>query len=144
MEQSGAAYEDCDHIHSSVREKALVRLLYRPPGGKHIKRYFKTKTEASNEAQSAALQHRVEGDDWVGLSGAERVQMIAVWNETKKRGVNLMEALTAFNPATIQKPVLAAYQEFMLQKKWISWRPGPSKPCARPSCGLCSHTVKNA
>jgi len=96
-----------------------------PAGGKRVRKFFKTRTEADTEAEGMRLQQNTAGEVWLSLTAPQRAEIYAVWTEAEKRGVNLRAALDAYKPAKlIPKRAQAAYDDFIAdrQREFLSRR----------------------
>ena len=59
--------------------------------GKRTRRYFRTKKQAESEAANVNEQFKGSGDVWMGLTAAERGEILAVWDEVRTKGLRLRQ-----------------------------------------------------
>ena len=118
VEQSGAMDLMKVSVSKVIRNgNKRFCVSWRPPGQKRIKRYFKTKADADAEVERVELQKKQTGEVWLSITAAERNEIVSLYFDAQKRGVNLRDALTAFKPSTtVQKRVEVAFNEFMVSQ----------------------------
>lgn len=105
-------------IPVDLRGEKRFMVSWKPAGGKRLRRYFKFKKDAQSHAASITDVKSGQGEIWMALTGPERAVLIGVWEAAKSRGVNLWDALNAFNPEQdCTKRVQDAYTQFITERE---------------------------
>ena len=78
-----------------VQESSGTRwcLDYCPTGGKRVRRFFKTRTEADTAAGELERTQRVAGEAWLALTNSERADLITGYEQIRTLGLTLHQIL---------------------------------------------------
>lgn len=89
----------------SQQENGSTRwvLDYTPEGGKRVRRFFKSKTDADAAAKEQQTMVNRAGQDWLALSTAERADLITGYAEIKRKGLTLHQVLEQWRNGTASK-----------------------------------------
>ena len=89
--------------------------------GKRTRRYFSGKKQAEAEKANVEEQFTGSGDVWMGLTAAERGEILAVWDEVRAKGLTLRDVWEEYKrrPVTVapvRKPLRIAIEEVIQAK----------------------------
>lgn len=76
-------------------------------GGKRRRKYVKSFRAAKNLARDAEAQRRTAGEVWVGMSDAERLEVVGILAQVRERGLTLTDVWRGFLDGTGRPPTVA-------------------------------------
>ncbi len=88
-----------------VRGNRQWVVSWKPSGAKRQRRYFPTKSAAATEAEDIRTKTAQMGEVWLGLTGAERSELISVVVEARARGLNLRDVWERFKIGLVEATI---------------------------------------
>jgi hypothetical protein len=90
--------------------------------GKRNRRYFPTKKAAEAEKATIETQFAESGDVWMGLTTAERAEIISVWREVRADSLTLRSVWEEFK----RRPAATTLQRRLLHSAIEPTAPRPA------------------